>query len=199
MFGLIAAVTKTKWLPSPGAWLKALGLAIPVWIWGIVAVLVTMSWQFIFLFVLAVVHRSPIPNIFLVFAAGLLIADLIFYLLSVLLYSLLLRLMWSEVPRFWQWIKPPKKKRDVLFGWLVSKLSALVPALILLPFTSYCYYSSVRFSEILEKFKYVEVGEEVVGKMFIIWYVTAAYLYQARSLLKTRPRRTQLKNGDRWM
>ena len=63
IIGLIAAVTKTKWLPYPSFWLKALGLAVPVGT-GAVAVFSLMSWQFIFLFILAVVNRSPIPNIF---------------------------------------------------------------------------------------------------------------------------------------
>jgi ABC-type antimicrobial peptide transport system permease subunit len=57
IIGLIVAVTKTKWFPYPSSWLKALGLAVPVWI-GAVAVFSLMSWQFIFLFILAVVNRS---------------------------------------------------------------------------------------------------------------------------------------------
>jgi hypothetical protein len=31
IIGLIVAVTKTKWFPYPSSWLKALGLAVPVW------------------------------------------------------------------------------------------------------------------------------------------------------------------------
>ena len=44
IIGLIAAVTKTKWLPYPSFWLKALGLAVPVGT-GAVAVFSLMSWQ----------------------------------------------------------------------------------------------------------------------------------------------------------
>lgn len=183
----IAGVTKFKWFPYPNAWSKALKLAIPTWL-GAVGIFNLMFWQFIFLFILAIIDHFPSPGIFLVFAAGILIADLIWYLLLILLYSLLLRLLWSEVPRFWQWIKLPKKKQDVLFGWAVSTLATLVPSLILLPFTSYCYYSSDRFSEILEKFQYVEFTEEAKGKILIGWYVTAAFLYQMKSVFKSRQR-----------
>jgi ABC-type Fe3+ transport system permease subunit len=142
------------------------------------------------------VNRSPIPNIFLVFAAGISIASLIWYLVLTLLYSLFLHLLWREVPKSLGWVKPPKSWKSILFSWAVSTLAASVPALLLLPYSSHSFYSSNRFSEILEKLKYVEFNEEAIGKMFIGWYVTAAYLYQARSLLKTRPRRTHLKNGN---
>lgn len=84
IISLLAAVTKTKWLPYPSSWLKALGLALPIWI-GAVGVFNLMSWQFIFLYILAVVNRSPIPNIFLIFAAVTLIASLIWYLVLTLL------------------------------------------------------------------------------------------------------------------
>jgi hypothetical protein len=152
IIGLIATVTKTKWFPYPSSWLKALGLAVPVWI-GAVAVFSLMSWQFIFLFILAVVNRYPIPNIFLVFAAGILIASLIWYLVLTLLYSLCLHLLWREVPKSLAWVKPPKSWKLILFSWAVSTLAASVPAILLLPYSSYSFYSSNRFSEILEKLK----------------------------------------------
>ncbi|PIG92277.1 hypothetical protein CSQ79_16740 [Gloeocapsopsis sp. IPPAS B-1203] len=65
-----------------------------------------------------------------------------------------------------------------------------------LPHSSYSFYSSNRFSEILEKLEYVEFTEEAIGKMFVGWYAMAAYLYQARSLLKTKSSCTHLKNGN---
>lgn len=58
IIGLIATVTKANWFPYPSSWLKALGLAVPFWM-GAVGVFSLMSWQFIFLFILAVVNRSP--------------------------------------------------------------------------------------------------------------------------------------------
>lgn len=195
IIGLIAMVTKAKWFPYPSSWVKALGLAVPFWM-GAVGVFSLMSWQFIFLFILAVVNRSPIPNIFLIFAAGISIASLIWYLVLTVLYSLLLHLLWREVPKSLNWIKPPKSWKSILFGWAVSTLAALVPALLLLPHSSYSFYSSHRFSEILEKLEYVEFTEEAIGKMFVGWYAMAAYLYQARSLLKTKSSRTRLKNGN---
>lgn len=184
IIGLIAAVTKTKWLPYPSSWLKALGLAVPIWI-GAVGVFNLMSWQFIFLYILAVVNRSPIPDIFLIFAAVTLIASLIWYLVLTLLYSLFLRLLWREVPKSLGWLKPPKSWGSI-FGWVVSTLAASIPALLLLPYSSYSFYSSHRFSEILEKLKYVEFTDEAIEKMFVGWYVTAAYLYHIRSLFRSK-------------
>ncbi len=195
IISLIAAVTKTKWLPYPSSWLKALGLAVPVWI-GAVAALNVFSWQFIWLFILAVIEHAPVPTIFLIFAVGGLIVSLLWYLLLILLYSLLLRLLWSKVPQFLNWVKPPKSWQAIFFGWAALTLATLIPALFILPFTSYSFYSSSNLTEILEKLKYVEFNEEAIGKMFIGWYVTTAYLYQARSLLKNRPRRTHLRNGN---
>lgn len=183
--GWIARATKAHWFPYPSAWLKALGLAVPTGI-GAVVVFSLLFWQFVFLFILAVIERLPIPNIFLVFAVGVLIASLVWYLLLILLYSLLLRSLWSELPQFLMWIKPPKKKRDILFGWAITSLAALVPALVLLPFTSYCFYSSDRLSEILRKLQYVEFTEEVKVKILGIWYVLAAYLYHLKDLFRSR-------------
>lgn len=185
IIGLIAAVTKTKWLPYPSSWLKALGLAVPIWI-GTVGVFNLMSWQFIFLYILVVVNRSPIPDIFLIFAAVTLIASLIWYLVLTLLYSLFLRLLWREVPKSLGWLKLPKSWSSIFFGWIVSTLAASIPALLLLPYSAYSFYSSDRFSEILEKLKYIEFTDEAIGKMFVGWYVTAAYLYQVKSLLRSK-------------
>lgn len=181
----IARATKAKWFPYPSAWLKALGLAVPSGIGAVIA-LSLLSWQFVFLFVLAVVDRLPIPNIFLVFAAGTFIASLVWYLLLVLLYSLFLRLLWQQIPKAFSWIKPPKNWGAVFFGWMILTLAAMVPALVLLPFTSYCFYSSDRFSEILRKLQYVEFTEEVTAKIFGIWYVLAAYLYHFKDLFEPR-------------
>lgn len=187
IIGLIAVVTKTKWFAYPSSWLKALGLAAPNWI-GVVGVFSLLFWQFIFLFILAVVDRSPSPAIFLVFAAGVLVASLIWYVLLILLYSLFLRLLWKQVPQCLSWIKPPRIWQAIFFGWAVSTLAALVPALLFLPFTSYSFYSSNRVTEILEKLNHVRITEEAIAKMFGIWYIVAAYLYQARSLLRSRRR-----------
>jgi hypothetical protein len=115
-----------------------------------------------------------------------LIASLIWYLVLTLVYFLWLRLLWREVPKSLGWLKLPKSWSSIFFGWLVSTLAASIPALLLLPYSSYAFYFSHRFSEILEKLKYVEFTDEATGKMFVGWYVTAAYLYQVRSLLRSR-------------
>lgn len=147
IIGLIAAVTKTKWFPYPSSWLKALGLAVPTWI-GAVAIFSLEVWHFIFLLILAVVNHSPIPSIIFVLAAGMLIVSLIWYLLLILLYSLLLRLFWSELPQFLHWMKPPSRMRDVFFGWAVSTLAVLVGAA---PFLMAYFYSSKLIVETMQQ------------------------------------------------
>lgn len=184
IFGLIAAVTKTKWLPSPSAWLKALGLAVPTWV-GAVAVFSLEVWHFIFLLILAVgKHSSSATSVFLAFAAGFLAVSLVWYLLLVLLYSLLLRSLWLELPQFLHWIKPPSRWRDIFFGWAVSTLAVLVGAA---PFLMVAFYSSKLILETMQQWGLTD--EDIIGKMFIGWYVTAAYLYQVRGLLSSVPLR----------
>jgi hypothetical protein len=177
---LIAEVTKTNWFPYPSAWLKALGLAVPTWI-GATTVFTLEIWHFIFLFVLAVVKRAPSDALtgFLLFATGALGVSLVWYLLLVSLYSLLVRSLWSELPQFLLWIKPPKQKRDILFGWAVSTLAVLVGAA---PFLLSAFYSSRLIIETIE-LRGITI-EEAVGKMFVGWYVTAAFLYQIKSVFR---------------
>lgn len=180
------------WFPSPGSWIKAIGLAIPTW-FGAVAVFSLEVWHGVFLFFLAVVAHAPSAALifFLVYAAGFLAVSLIWYLLLILIYSLFLRFLWSELPRFLRWIKPPNKWRDVLFGWSASTLAVAIGAA---PFLLLAFYSSDLIVETMRKRMDVS-HEEVVSKMFGGWFVAAAYLYHVRGLIGAR--NSRLTKSDR--
>ena len=173
--------------------MKALGLAVPTWI-GASAFFSLEVWHHVFLFALAIfktytfpegtysipigLQSIPIGVVFLLFAAGFLVISLILYLLLVLLYSLFLRLLWSEVPQFLQWMKPPCRRRDLLFGWAASTLAVLIGAA---PFLLITFYSSNLIWETIQR-RGLDT-EEAIGKMFSGWYITAVYLYHLRSLV----------------
>lgn len=181
------------WLPYPASCMKALGLAVPTWI-GASAFFSLEVWHHVFLFVLVTfktytspegtysipigLQSIPIGVVFLLFAAGFLVISLIWYLLLMLVYSLCLRLLWSEVPQFLQWIKPPRRRRDILFGWAASILAVLIGAA---PFLLVTFYSSDSIWNTMER-KGIDT-EEAIGKMFSGWYVTAVYLYHLRRLV----------------
>lgn len=132
-------------------------------------------------------NRSSSPQFFLLAAAGFLVASLIWYLLLIFLYSLFIRALWREVPKSLRWILPPKSRQAILYGWVVTTLAVLVGAA---PFLILAFYSSDLILETMRKRGGIE-PEQVIGKIFPGWYVTAAYLYQAKSLFRQRTRKTE--------
>lgn len=176
---IITRGKKSIWIPSPSCWLKAMGLAIPVWVGG-TAIFSLEVWHGTFLVILAAFNSAPLTVIkgLSLFAVGFLFVSLVWYLLIVVLYSLTLRFLWKELPQFLHWLKPPQKKRDVIFGWAASTIAVLVGAA---PFLLMTFYSSRL---IMESLKLRGLTTDlIVGKMFSGWYVTAIYLYHLRSYI----------------
>lgn len=181
---------KSIWVPSPSCWLKAIGLAIPTWI-GCTAIFSLEVWHGVFLIILAAFKSAPLSAIrfFSLFAIGFLFISLVWYLLIVILYSLALRLLWKELPQFLHWLKPPKKKRDILFGWAASNLAVLVGAT---PFLLITFYSRRLIVESLNLRGLTD--DVIVGKMFSGWYVAAVYLYYLRSYINFRHKNRQARS-----
>lgn len=187
LIGLISAITRQKqpsiWFPSFGSMLRALGLAIPTW-FGLVIFFSLSAWQCFVTLIFAMATDAPLNVISGLAGFGLLflVGSFFWYLLLVGLYSLVLRLFWSEVPQFLNWLKPPKKKRDVLFGWLASSLAALVgvtPLVIVILFSGHgndFTIESRRYREAL--------NQAFVEGALISWFVVCAYLYQIRSVCR---------------
>ena len=187
---IITRGRKSIWVPSPNCWLKALGLAIPVWVGG-TAILSLEVWHGAFLVVLAAFKRAPSATIggLSLFTVGFLFVSLVWYLVIVILYSLILRFLWKELPQFLHWLKPPQKKRNVIFGWAVSTLAVLVGAA---PFLLMTFYSSRLIVESLN-LRGLR-NDLIVGKMFGGWYVTAVYLYHLRSYINFNPRSRKVRS-----
>lgn len=179
--GWIARVTEAKWFPYPSSWLKAFTLAIPTW-FGMVAYLSIEFWHFTFLSILVVKTDAPLEAVtFLsLLSAVFLVASLVWYRLLILLYSLSLSLFWTEVPQFLRWIKPPTRKRDILFDWAASTLAVIV---IAIPLLLFAFYSDDLIMETTQSSDLLI--EEVVQKMIGGWYVVTAYLYHLKDLLRS--------------
>jgi len=78
---IITRGRKFIWVPSPSYWLKAIGLAIPVWAGG-TAILSLEVWHGAFLVVLAAFKSAPIATIsgLSLFTVGFLFVSLVWYL-----------------------------------------------------------------------------------------------------------------------
>lgn len=186
-FVYLVAGTKSVWFPAPHSWLKALVLAIPTWL-GSVAIFNLEVWRLVLFSLYAYVRTYSIgsePEYFFLALAGVLLAFLlIVYLLLVLLYRIFLRCLWAEIPRFLYWLKEPfKRKRDVLFSWLISMLALLIAAapLILAAFDS----TRDTLMETIQRLTGLTT-QEILAEVFIRWYVAAAYLLQLQMVLKFR-------------
>lgn len=137
-------------------------------------------WHFVFLFTRSTAIGSSSPPYFLRVAAMFLVVSLIWYSLLIFLYSLLLRLLWKEVPKSLKWLLPPKGWKSILCGWAITTLAVLVGAA---PFLMFGFHSSDLILETMRKRLGIE-AEQALEKMFSGWYVAAAYLYQAMNVFK---------------
>lgn len=184
-FVYLVAGTKSVWFPAPHSWLKALVLAIPTWLG--VAVFNLEIWRLV-LFALHVYIRTysweDEPQHFLLALAGVLLAFLLIaYLLLVLLYRIFLRCLWAEVPQFLHWLNEPfKRKRDILFSWLISMLALLIAAA---PLILVALDSRDTLMETIQRLTGLTT-QEILAEVFIRWYVAAAYLLQLQMVLKSR-------------
>lgn len=116
-------------------------------------------------------------------ALGLLAVSLIWYLLLILLYSLFLRFLWSEVPQFLRSIKPPKRKRNLLFSWGISTIAILIGSV---PFSLPLFHLYPNYPTAYNKVLLKAMSRQVLERIFGSWYVTAAYLYHFTSLLRPK-------------
>lgn len=192
-----SGVINLTWLPSYRSWLKAFGLAIPTW-FGCVAFISLDFW--ISLLLLPVVIYDPVvPSVTLLIlpliVVSFLAASLIWYLLLVYIYRLFLRLLSSEVPQVLHWLKPPKKKHDILWGWVTIVFAVLIGVVPLaLPLFDY-YYGAIYVSYFNNSTFITDLIVEAksqmkLDRMIVGWYIAAAYLDHARSLFNAR-RNTQ--------
>lgn len=188
LINLIPVVTKKPfiWFPSFGSILRALALVVPTWI-GSVVIPSLYGCLCFFLLVLSAITQAPSGaiGIWALFGSLFLVGSLFWYLLLVGLYSLVLRLLWSEVPQFFRWLELPKKKRNILFGWVASTIAVLigVSPLVLLVLLSRDFTGvNVRYRPDLLNQLTAAKMEAIFDRVFVIWFVVCAYLYQLRSV-----------------
>lgn len=190
IIGLIPVITKKPfiWFPSFSSWLKALMLAIPTWICAVVFVSL-FGWLCFGMLIFAIVTRSPLDAIggMALLSSLFLLGSLFWYLLLAALYSVVLRLLWSEVPNFLRWLELPKKRRDVLFGWIASTLAVgigvtPIVVFVFLSFENDFTVYSLRYDQELVSQVIVKRLESLTDEMFVAWFVVCAYLYQIKSV-----------------
>ncbi len=204
LIGLIPVVTKKPfiWFPSLSSWLRVLALVVPTWIGSVVIPSLYGCLCFLLL-VLSAATQAPLGaiGIWASFGSLFLVGSLFWYLLLVSLYSLLLRLLWSEVPPFFRWLELPKKKRDIFFGWVASTVAVLVgvsPLVMWVLLSRNFTGVNVRYRpDLLNQLTAAKI-EAIFDRVFVMWFVVCAYLYQIRSVYvhraaKNPKRRQQLK------
>ena len=129
-------------------------------------------YHFLFLYLKFLVNQVSESYVALFPVVLFLILSLIVYLILVGLYLLLLKIFWSNPP---QWLRF-RSWRTILFGFMISVLAALpatityVPFLVLIP-------SSELIIDTLMKKGYE--ASDIVGGMFLIWFLFAVELYHA--------------------
>lgn len=190
LIGLILTVTGQKkpffWFPSLGSMLKALGLAIPSWL-GLAILPSLLGCLCLAGLILAIKTEAPLDVFINLASFGLLFlaGSFFWYWLLVGLYSLVLRSLWAELPKFLRWLEPPKKKRDILFGWLALTLAALIGVTPFLILALISDHPNDFVIESRREREYREALEQAFGEgAFISWFVVCAYFYQIRSVCR---------------
>ncbi len=190
LIGLIPVITKKPfvWFPSLSSWLKALALVIPTWA-GAVVIPSLYGCLCFLLLVLSAATQYPLWAIgfWAGFGSLFLVGSLFWYLLLVGLYSLVLRSLWSEVPQIFRWLELPKKKRDILFGWVASTVAVLVgvsPLVMLVLLSRDFTGVNVRYRPDLLNQLTAAKMEAIFDRVFVMWFVVCAYCYQIRSVCR---------------
>ncbi len=166
------------WFPYPSSWFRAWGLAIPTF--AGVAVFSLEVWRFFILFLIGTAEQAEGMSFFLWMAVGALVASLALYLVFVGLYSLLLRLLWAKPPQ-WSHFRNWKM---VLYGFIVTTLAILASAITFASFLKAIPVGDSVVATIQRRNGLDE--EQVIERLFGVWFVVAAYCYQAELLVRQR-------------
>jgi hypothetical protein len=163
--------------PNHTSWLNALKIGIPGYLCG-VAVFAFSFWQCAFFsIVLATTETAAFLGASIIALLALL-AGIIWYFLLILVFSLLLRLLWSNPP---DWIKPSMHWFRVLYDFNVIIFATLPIFLIFL--------ANVAVNEAAElawSVNYRLQIEKILLNFSWLWIIAAAYLYQIESVVKNR-------------
>lgn len=167
------------WIPYPRSWMKAFKTAIPTFYGGVIVALLEV-WRFAFMGG-GLVWFSPSSVPF--FVGMMLLAVLlgfVVYLAELGIWSLLLRLLWSNPPK---WLKV-NTWRYILLGYLI----AIMATMVAVPITFHILSIPLIFQNgtIAEKLQNTGRLPEILAKLAVPWLIVAAYLYQVEFLLHKR-------------
>ncbi|NJL42041.1 MAG: hypothetical protein HC840_24085 [Leptolyngbyaceae cyanobacterium RM2_2_4] len=163
--------------PHHTSWLNALKLAIPSYLGGVV-VFTFGFWQYTAASVALAITQNAGSTAILCIAFLCLLGGAVWYLLLTLLFSLLLRLLWSKPPK---WLKPSTNWRRILQNFSIATLSALP---VLLAFIGHVLATeAVDFTKTAT---YQLNIEKVLLNFSWVWFITAAYLYQIEFVIKSQ-------------
>ena len=178
-------------LPYPRAWMMAFKLAIPAYL-GATVILIFEFWRSlvfgcIFTIAFITIDDKNIGNKTIgnehvlapfLFSAFVLFLALIWFLIMAGLYSLFLKLLWSNPP---QWLRLPEFKALIIrdFGILVLSLLPIVVC-----FSLYVLFTTTS-KKILGDFDTPRLTLRLINDLFLLrfswlWFISAAYLYQWR-------------------
>jgi len=158
--------------PSFKAWWKATLLFLPFY--GIALVIpIFIFWHFLVISVILTIEQVQAAAFAWAVTAGMLVSTIIGYFLILLIYSLVLKLLWSNPP---QWLHPPQSLRKNLFH-----LSVAIGATLPISAINIFYLISIESVEALTQTNLKPIYlPKLLWKLSWIWLIAAAYLYQWR-------------------
>lgn len=155
--------------PQLKAWRQAFILSIPIYGLATVVPLFHFWIQLLGFILISIFGEEGL--MFLAIAVGLLLASLLWYLLINLIYGWILKILWDKPPRI---LLSPRSIRKQLWHFFVALVSTLPVALI--------YSIYITFNSSIELLAEIEIRSvcypQAVLKLFSLWLITAAMIYQ---------------------
>jgi hypothetical protein len=163
--------------PNHTSWLNALKIIIPGYLCGVGAFAFSF-WQYAFVSIVLSATQTTNPAGMLIIALLALLAGIAWYFLLILVFSLLLRLLWSNPP---EWIKPSMHWFRVFYDFSVIFFATLPIFLIFL-----ASVSTNQSINLIEPANHQFHLEKVLLNFSWLWIIVAAYLYQIEFVVKNR-------------
>ncbi|MTJ09195.1 hypothetical protein [Anabaena sp. UHCC 0204] len=154
---------------------RALGLSIPTFMGAIIGIV--EIYHFLFLYLKFLFSQVPEPHVALLAVLLFLILSLIIYLIFVGLYLLILKIFWSNPPK---WLRF-KSWKTVLLGFVISVFATLPAAITYGPFLVLIPSSELIIETLIDK---GYEASDIIGGMFLIWFLFAVELYHAEYKFK---------------
>ncbi len=156
-----------------GIWIcfwRALGLAF-ITFSGIIIGLFEV-YRFLILYLLCLALDAPGANIFLLDTIIFLLASFIVYLIILKLYSLGLKLLWSNPPKFLRF----RNRKSIFLGFLISAVASFPASITYAPFLAAIPKQELIVDALMDK---GYEAYDIMSGMFFIWFLFAVGCYHA--------------------